>query len=230
MSEKVGQEEPQSSAADQINPAMNAPRVLGEIRGIDDALAVIAAESAARGRLMATARKASEQVLAATPQQRAAGMIERAANYLGPDATVRQMAHVENHIKSFERTASEFLERGDCHALDSAIATFWNGIRDADKLAPPKPPLMPPGDTVFYLAGWSTEAEHGLRAILLKGLNGVMIGDRCVAVDADGATLASGARVSRKQALAAYVAPAGGKMIAVGSFPAVMNAIARAQS
>jgi hypothetical protein len=222
--------ETQSSAADQINPAMNAPRVLGEIRGVDDALALFAAESAARERLTRTAQKASEQVLAATPQQRAADMIEKASKYLGPDATVEQMVHVANHIQGFAHTAADFLARGDYHALDSAITSFWNGIRDADKLAPPKLPLVPTGDTVFWRVGWSAEAAMGLKTILLKGLNGVRIGDRCVSVDANEATLASGARVSRREALDAYIPPAGGKMFAVGSFPAVMNAIARAQS
>ena len=86
---------------------------------------------------------------------------------------------------------------------------------------------MPAGDNVFV--GWSSEEQLGLRTILVKGLGGVTVGDRCISVDAKEATLASGKRVSRAQALEAYIPPAGGKMIAVGSLSTVMNAI-RARS
>ena len=59
----------------------------------------------------------------------------------------------------------------------------------------------------------------------MKGLGGVSRGDRCISVDAKGATLASGKRVSRAQALEAYIPPAGGKMIAVGSLSRVLAVI-----
>jgi len=201
--------------------------VLGEVDGAAGADAALAAmdpkllESAQR--LAAVVEKATDQVLNATPQKRAADTIVKAGQYLGPGATVEQLNHVANCIASFARDAANFLERGDIHALDGAIVTFWNGVRGADRLAPPKPPLMPHGDNVF--AGWSTAEESGLRNILRKGLCGVTVGDRAVAIDADGADLASGKRVSKKAALDACAPPASGKLIAVGSLPRVMAVI-----
>jgi hypothetical protein len=240
MLKERSREIPQSGA-DEIDPAMNAPRVLGEIRGAADANALLAnidagaATAAAADPLLAAARqrhrvigrKAWEQVLAATPQKRAADMIEKATKYLGPDANAAQLDHVANHIQGFARDAADFLTRGDNHGLERAIVAFWSGVRDADKLATPKPPLMPFGDNV--IAGWSSAEEIGLRNILLKGLCGVTIGDRCISIDSNGATLASGARISRKQALDNTYVPQGGQMIAVGSLPQMLAVIARAQ-
>jgi len=167
------------------------------------------------------AEEGIEQVLAATPQQRAADTIKKANEYLGRDANAAQLIHVADHIRGFVRAAVDFLTRGDNHGLEQAIVTLWNGVRDADKFATPKPPLMPPGENIFYNAGWSSQEEIGLRNILRKE------GDRCTAIDRDGATLASGKRVSKKAALDAYVAPAGGKQILAGDLPSVLGDIAR---
>ena len=87
-----------------------------------------------------TAEEAIEQVLAATPQKRAAEMIKDALEYLGPDANAEQRAHVADHIRSFSFRAADFLMRADNHGLETAISTFWNGVRYADNLATPKPP------------------------------------------------------------------------------------------
>jgi hypothetical protein len=181
-------------------------------------------------RLAAVVEQATEQVISATPQKRVADMIEKAAAYLPPGATAEQLNHITNCIQSFAREAADLLMRLDIQGLDRAIATFWYGVRDADKLAPPRPPLMPQDDTVFFFAGWSGEEKVGLRNILVKGLCGVVKGDRCISVDAAEAKLASGMRVSRKQARDAYVAPAGGKMIAVGSLPEMFALSIRGRS
>ena len=236
MLRERGREMPQSGAGETVDPAFDAPRVLGEIRGAADADALIADEErriaaqsdsdaqravTARESLTRTGRKAWEHVLVATPNQRAADTIEKAAKYLGPDANAEQLRHVENHIQGFERDAVDFLTRGDTHGLDRAITAFWNGVRDADKLATPKPPLMPTGENVFYNAGWSTQEEIGLRNILRAK------GDRCTSIDSTGATLAGGARISKKDALEAYIPPAGGQQITAGSLPQVLADIKR---
>ena len=205
----------QSGAADEIHPETNAPRVLGEISGAADADALLADEDrriaerqtqpvaeeaqriAAVENLRKIGRAAWEQVLVATPNQRVADIIVKATEYLGAAAAAQQLAHVAGHIQGFARDAMDLLTRGDFHGLDSAISRFWLGVRDADKLAPPKPRLMPSGDA-FYCAGWSTEERYGLGNILRKGLCGVKTGDVCTAIDADGATLASGAHLSRQ--------------------------------
>jgi hypothetical protein len=179
-------------------------------------------------RLSVAVEQATGRILAATMQRRAAAMIEWAIAQLAPGA--EELNHLTNSIQSFASRAAEFLERGDLSGLDDVISTFNYAVRDLAKVAPPKPPLMPQGDTVFFFAGWSSQEEAGLRRILLEGLCGVAKGDRCVSVDAE-ATLASGTHISRKQARDAYVPPAGGQMIAVGSLPRVMAAIrARARS
>jgi hypothetical protein len=198
---------------------------IAEIAGAADADAALedTKRMEAAHRLNAAAQQATELVLDATPNKRVAGMIEKATKYLGPDATAEQLQYVDNRIQGFARDASEFLMRGDYHGLNSAITSFWNGIQDANKIGPPKQRLMPHGDGAFL--SWSSEAQLGLRTILLKGLCGVLVGDRCISADADGATLASGKRVSRAQALEAYIPPAAGKMIMVGSLPAVMNTV-----
>ena len=242
MLKERNREIPQSGAADEIHPETNAPRVLGEISGAADADALLADEDrriaerqtqpvaeeaqriAAVENLRKIGRAAWEQVLVATPNQRVADIIVKATEYLGVDATARQLAHVAGHIQGFARDATDLLTRGDFHGLDSAITRFWLGVRDADKLAPPKPRLMPSGDA-FYYAGWSSEERQGLGNILGKRLCGLKAGDVCIAIDADGATLASGAHLSRKQALEAYILPAGGKMIAVGSLSRVLAVI-----
>ena len=169
--------------------------------------------------------KAWEKVLAASMQARAAKTIVWAVNQVKPDASVAQLNYCANHIDSFAMSAADFLERGDISGLNGAISTLNYAVRDLPKAGPPKLPLVPPGDTVFYNAGWSSAEELGLKTILLKGLNGVTVGDRCIAVDGDGASLASGKRVSKKAALEAYIPPAGGKMVMVGSLPAVMNTV-----
>lgn len=166
-----------------------------------------------------------ERVMAATAQKRAADTIKRAAEYLGPDANISQLNHVANHIRGFGRDAEDFLIRGDYHGFERAIVAFWNGVRDADKLATPRLPLMPHGDNVFV--GWSTAEEYGLRNILLKGLCGVTVGDRATSIDSTGATLASGKHISRAQALDAYTPPAGGRTLSVGSLPKVLADIKR---
>lgn len=199
----------------------------GEINGASDverALADTKRVEAAQ-RLNAVAEQATELVLAATMQARAAKMIEWAIAQLKPGAGAEQLNFLSNHIQGFARDAAEFLERGDLGGLNHAITGFHNVVvMDLPKMEPPKPPLMPPGENIFYYAGWSREEELGLRNILAKG------GDRCTALDRDGATLASGKSVSRAQALEAYIPPAGGKTFAVGSLPAVLGAIRAAQS
>lgn len=93
--------------------------------------------------LAAVVKQAKEQVISATPQKRAADTIEKAAAYLPPGATADQLNHVANHIQCFARNAADLLIRGDIHGLDSAISELWHGVRDADRLAPPKPSQPP---------------------------------------------------------------------------------------
>lgn len=181
-------------------------------------------------RLAAVVEQATEQILAATMQRRAAKVVEWALAQLKPDACVEQLNYLTNQIQGFAASASNFLERGDLFGLEGAISTFNYAVRDLEKMAPPKPPLVPAGDTVFYNAGWGREEEYGLRTILLKGLCGVVKGDRCISIDAAEATLASGMRISRKQARDAYVPPAAGRMIAVGSLPRMIALAIRGRS
>jgi hypothetical protein len=200
-----------------VHPIAEVDRAAGAGRGMSSEEVWRHLES--EQRLTNAAEEGIEGVMAATPNKRAADTIKKANEYLGLDANVAQLIHVANHIRGFTRDAVDFLTRGDNHGLESAIVTLWNGIRDADKLATPKPPLMPSGENIFYNNGWSTQEELGLRNILREE------GDRCTAINADGATLASGKRVSRKAALDAYIPPAGGTLIAVGSLPQVMAGI-----
>src|SRR5580700_5782347 len=106
MLKERGREMPESGA-DEIDPAMNAPRILGEVRGGADADALIATEErriaadseaqrvvAAKERCKRIARKAWEHVLDATPNKRVADTIVKANGYLGADANVEQLDHV----------------------------------------------------------------------------------------------------------------------------------------
>ncbi|MGB8685670.1 MAG: hypothetical protein WCD12_22510 [Candidatus Binatus sp.] len=215
------------AAAAEIDRVVNAApiAVVGEVDGAAGADAALDAMDAellkSAQQLAAVVEKATEQV-SASPQKRCADLIAKAVEYLKPNSNVAQVRHVASQISAFARQAEDYLMRGDHHALDGAIVTFWNGVRDADKLASPLPPLMPSGDTVFYFAGWSAEETIGLRNILGKGLCGVTMGDRAISIDKQGADLASGKRISKKEALDAYVPPAYGKLIAVGSLPRVL--------
>lgn len=197
---------------EEINGAADATRLL------DDSKRVEAAQ-----RLAASAEEATERILLATMQRRAANMIPWGIAQLKPGAGAAQLNYLTNHIHCFARDAAEFLEHGDMGGLDRAISTFHNAVMELPKMEPPKPPLMPSGDNVFI--GWSREEQLGLRTILVKGLAGVTVGDRCISVDAKEATLASGKRVSRAQALEAHIPPAGGEMIAVGSLSRVLAVI-----
>jgi hypothetical protein len=133
-------------AAAEVDRALDAAPivVVGEVDGAAGADAALAAidpkvlESATR--LAAVVEQATEQVLSASPQKHVAETIARAGQYLPPDANAAQLNHVANHIKVFARDAENFLMRGDFHALDGAIVTFWQGVRLADRLASPRPP------------------------------------------------------------------------------------------
>lgn len=201
----------------EVSGAADADRALAEPKRLE-----------AAQRLNATVERTTERFLKASMQYRCVKVVEWAIAQLKPDADAEQINYLNNHIQSFETFGAEFCERCDLFGLNGAISAFQDAVTALPKAAPPKPPLMPTGDTVFYFAGWSSEEELGLRNILLKGLCEVKIGDRCISIDEHEAKLASGKRISKKEA--GEAGPSlGTKMIAVGSLPVVMAAI-RARS
>jgi hypothetical protein len=248
MLKEQSREIPQSGA-DEIDPAMNAPRVLGEIRGAADADALLAnieagaaAAAAPDDAFLAAAKEqfrkrtrvAWEKTVAASMAERAAKVIVWAFNQTQldgawrDDLSVARLNYLANRVDSFATSAIEFIERCDGSGLNGAITALNYAVREADKSEPTKPPLTPGTDN-FALAGWNDGEYRALRSILSKQFCGVQKGDHCVSVDAKGARLASGKSLSREQ-IAEHVQPIEHKMFAVGSLPSVLNAIRRAQS
>jgi hypothetical protein len=211
----------------EIDRAEPAPVAAGAADDLVNDEAAIKKHLESEQRLANAAAAAIEQVNGASPKKLIVKMIEWAALYLGAGAgaSTEQLKYIESRIKTFARSATEFLDRGDFHGLAGLIGPFEGEVRQADKIGPPRPPLVPPGDTVFLFAGWKREEESGLRNILINALCGVQKGDYCVSIDAQGAQLASGRVLSRKECRENYVAPApGGKMIGIG-WPAFARAM-----
>ncbi len=198
-----------------------------EVGGASDARTLAEMEmTPAEMQLYNAAGEAIEKVMSASPQAQAKRAIEAAA--LVECASDEARIAVANQIVGFARMAADFLDHGDFRGLLSSMSALHHAVTSAASIAPPTPPRMP-GSDAFYFAGWSTGERIGLRNILSKGLCGVIKGDRVVSIDADEATLASGTHLSRKQAFDAYP-PEGPKMIAVGSFPAMLALIQRRKS
>jgi len=202
---------------EEINGASDVERVLADSKRVE-----------AAQRLNAAAEQVTEKFLAATMQVRAAKAVEWAIAQLKPNDGAEQLDYLTNHLQGFGVNAAPFLERCDLGGFEHTLIAFHHAVIALPRFAPPKPPLMPHGDNVF--PGWSSEEVLGLHNLLSKGLGGVTVGDRCISADADGATLASGKRVSKQAALEAYIPPAGGKQVSVGSLPQVLADIRRAQS
>jgi hypothetical protein len=151
-----------------------------------------------------TAEEAIEKVLAASPKNRVIRMIRWAVEYLGLDANAEQLRYLETRIQTFAREVADCFDRSDFSSgFNRVLSDFHYAVLDASKIGPPRPPLMPPGDMVFYLAGWSAKETGQLRVVLLKPLCGVQKGDRCVSVDRYSATLASGRRLTKAEIIAA---------------------------
>lgn len=180
----------------------------------------VAERTAGELRLAQTAAAGKALITNTDMKQRAVEILEKGLAH--PCANDEQRMALASAGDAYARDAADAISRCDYGALASAITSFTYAVQDIDKIGPPTPSLMP-GEHEFFLAGWQSEEQIGLRNILSRSLLGVAKGDRCVSVDANGAKLASGKHLSRKQALEGYVPPAGGRIIAVGR-PAFLTA------
>jgi hypothetical protein len=173
-----------------------------EIGGAADASRAVAEMTEAELRLAAAAEAAIEKILDASPQKRAARIVEWAAGYKCASDEAR--VTVANHLVGFARGAADFLERGDFGGLDSLISAFASSVRRyAEIPAEMPPPQMPPiGGDVFYKFGWSAKEQESLQFVLLTPSLGVKRGDRVIEIDEDGVRLASGLHFTRDQIFA----------------------------
>jgi hypothetical protein len=148
-------------------------------------------------------REVRDLVMNASPQHLIAEQIDKAGQCVPTTASDEELKCVTYRTVHFAREAAELLRRGNYGALPSVIETFWRNLRsDLDKLKPSRLPLFPPGDMNFY-GKWTPQEERALRKVLVESLCGVQPGDRCVSVDLEYATLASGRRLTKAEVLAA---------------------------
>ncbi len=154
-------------------------------------------------RLAKAAETAIEKVMSASPQKRAAKIVEWAAAYQCASDEAR--ITVANHIVAFGRDAFEFIERCDFGGLNSLISAFASNVRTYAEIPPAAPPLMMPeiGGDVFRSFGWSMKEQDSLQTVLLTPSLGVKRGDRVVEIDEHGVRLASGLKFTRAQLFAA---------------------------
>jgi hypothetical protein len=143
-----------------------------------------------------------KKVMSATPQGRVARMLKWADAW--PCASEEARSEVDNQSDASADEFAELLERGDCAGLERAMSAFRETVIAAAAIVPPRPSLLPSGDTFLHF-GWRGEEREALQTVLLYGLLGVKKGDGdyVVSIDEKGATTAKGLRFSREQIFAA---------------------------
>ncbi len=169
--------------------------------GGNDALALLKMEmTPGELRIVNAAGEAIEAIMNASPQARVKRAIERAA--LIECASEEGRIDLANQIVGFARRAPEFLERGDYHGLEQICGQFERAVIRAAQTTPPRPALMPAGET-FRHFGWSSEDRQCLQTVLLTPMLGAKRGDVVASIDEEGVTFSSGLKLTKGAIVAA---------------------------
>ena|ERR1700722_12642380 len=202
MLKETGRQIPQSGA-DEIDPAMNAPRVLGEIRGAADGDSALAAMTPGELHCAAIFDAEIEKFSSSAPgAHRRVAKVMQNAQHRNRCQCEQGWTMLAQHLQTFARAAEECIERFDDAGLGRAITALVSAATTAESMTPPRPALMP-GVESFRHYGWSGEEISGLQTILTMSMCGVERGDFVKDLDEEGVTLKSGKRLSRDQIIAA---------------------------